>query len=870
MSSRGAVDFATRSNRNQKNKLKQYTLLYQNVRGLRSKLDCCKNAILAESADLLAFTETFLVSSVNDAEIFPSDYSVIRRDRLGDVGWGGVLLAIKKTNKFKQIVDIDGYCNDIELVIAIVTFKYTKIVVCVVYIPPNSGEMKYINTFTVIENLVYKYPKLGILIIGDFNLNSCNQNVLLQFNYMITYCKLKQYNTIKNKYGEMLDLVLSNLDDSCVEVSGDVLPVVPADAYHPPLSVSVASVHRAAGQSVARATAPEPCQHQMTREWNFRKADYHSLYLSLSTVQWDEIYACKDVDIAVNIFYDLIGKCFDRYVPYKKSYNSNPRYQYPTWYTSDIILNIKNKYFHLKKFKETQLEFNKEMFKYYRQRVKVLIDLAFSNYIKSTEYSIKINPKHFWKFIQEQKSARQSNVEFEYNGKVVSGIDAANAFADYFKSVFLNDTQLSPGPVDSVMTAGTLCSSRIAVDSISSHDLSLAIRRLRAQSSAGPDGIPPYILKDCFHVFELPLLHIYNLILSTETYPSRWKISRVTPIPKSGSSPVVENHRPIAVLSAFSKLLESVLNHQITAQIRTQLSDAQHGFRANRSTVTNHINFVDYAVTEMDHKKQVDAAYFDFKKAFDRVSNDVLLSKFSNIGFTPKLLNLFTNYFTARMQYVQILGYRSDLYLTCSGVSQGSTLGPTQFLIMINDLPDVVESSQCLMFADDLKLFLGVDSIADCEALQRDIDNVVKWSAQNRLEFNTNKCKTITFTRSYSPIAYPYSVEGVPLERVTQIRDLGLVLDTELTFNAHISELCDRAFKSLGFVMRQTVRFNEKNTIVTLYNAFVRSKLEYNAVIWNPHESKYKLMVEKVQKNFVVICTKNYMVITLISFHHCS
>lgn len=124
------------------------------------------------------------------------------------------------------------------------------------------------------------------------------------------------------------------------------------------------------------------------------------------------------------------------------------------------------------------------------------------------------------------------------------------------------------------------------------------------------------------------------------------------------------------------------------------------------------------------------------------------------------------------------------------------------------------------------------------------------WSERNFLQFNTSKCNTITFTRSHSPHAYLYNISGVPLQRVTQIRDLGLTLDGELTFNTHIVETCNKASKSLGFVMRQSARFHDRSAIVSLFYAFVRSKLEYNALVWDPHEVKYKLILERVQKKF--------------------
>lgn len=152
-------------------------MFYQNVRGLRSKLVVCKQAVLLESADIYAFTETFLISSIHDGEVFPLGYSVLRRDRAGDAGWGGVLLAVRDQYKVQQIVNVDGYSEDIEVVIGIITLKLIKLLCCVVYIPPNSKDEKYLNTFILLENLVNKYPKLDIVIFGDFNLNSCSQNV---------------------------------------------------------------------------------------------------------------------------------------------------------------------------------------------------------------------------------------------------------------------------------------------------------------------------------------------------------------------------------------------------------------------------------------------------------------------------------------------------------------------------------------------------------------------------------------------------------------------------------------------------------------------------------------------------------------------
>lgn len=152
----------------------------------------------------------------------------------------------------------------------------------------------------------------------------------------------------------------------------------------------------------------------------------------------------------------------------------------------------------------------------------------------------------------------------------------------------------------------------------------------------------------------------------------------------------------------------------------------------------------------------MDAVYFDFKKVFDLVDSDVLLRKLWSVGFGIQLLSFMANYFRDHKQYVKLGNHRSQEYYTRLGISQSSILGPTIFLIMIDDLPAVLFEAECLMFTDDLKLFLH--STGDCKVFQNNIDAVVIWGVQNKLSLNTSERKTITFTRSHSLIITTYEL----------------------------------------------------------------------------------------------------------------
>lgn len=83
-----------------------------------------------------------------------------------------------------------------------------------------------------------------------------------------------------------------------------------------------------------------------------------------------------------------------------------------------------------------------------------------------------------------------------------------------------------------------------------------------------------------------------------------------------------------------------------------------------------------------------------------------------------------------------------------------------------------------------------------------------------------------------------------------QIRDLGLILDQELTFKDHILSICKSADRTLGFIMRTAYNFTDIKVVVMLYNAYVRSKLEFDAIVWDPYEKKYKMIVERIQRRF--------------------
>ena len=134
--------------------------------------------------------------------------------------------------------------------------------------------------------------------------------------------------------------------------------------------------------------------------------------------------------------------------------------------------------------------------------------------------------------------------------------------------------------------------------------------------------------------------------------------------------------------------------------------------------------------------------YLDFKKAFDSVPHQRLLTKLHGYGVRGNIFNWVKDFLTGRTQHVTINDKQSSSTNVSSGVPQGSVLGPTLFIYFINDLPTVV-TTLIKIFADDTKAYNRISNFKDHEELQFTIERLVEWSNTWQLKFNGGKCKVL-------------------------------------------------------------------------------------------------------------------------------
>ena len=156
------------------------------------------------------------------------------------------------------------------------------------------------------------------------------------------------------------------------------------------------------------------------------------------------------------------------------------------------------------------------------------------------------------------------------------------------------------------------------------------------------------------------------------------------------------------------------------------------------------------------------------------------------------VLNWIQSFLTSRSQQVVIENSVSDTVSVSPGVPQSSVLGPCLFLFFINDLPDCV-SSNVRLFADDTILYRTIRSYNDHILLQNDLLSLERWERDWQMEFNIDKCQSMTISRKTISNYFNHALHNKNLGQVNKVKYLGIQITSNLKWDEHIEAACSRA-----------------------------------------------------------------------------
>ena len=137
------------------------------------------------------------------------------------------------------------------------------------------------------------------------------------------------------------------------------------------------------------------------------------------------------------------------------------------------------------------------------------------------------------------------------------------------------------------------------------------------------------------------------------------------------------------------------------------------------------------------------------------------------------------------------------------------------------------------------------------------MNSLNEWCNSNNLLLNVAKCNVMSFYRTRNGVRNDYFIDGVELNRMKAVNDLGVLFDRSVSFKDHCLKVISSGMRMLGFVKRRAHEFSDPYVTKTLFCTFVRPIMEYCSVVWNPHEQIWIQRMESIQKQFLLFALRH-------------
>ena len=817
-------------------------IVHVNIQSLLPKLDILETEM--QYYDIVVLTETWLSQNTTNYDVsipnFDPPYRKDREDRLG----GGVAIYIKSGIALhKQMNLIDG---DIEALCVEMIVRGHKFLLAGFYRPPNSGREYWESIESTFDNLSNSVTN-DLIILGDFNcdmqqLNTSNKMHDLALSYNLTQL-IDEPTHYTEHSSSLIDLILVNKPEN-VLYSGVASSFVPdLVRFHCP-TMLILKFRKLIEKGFKRHI------------WVYEKGNYDLFGNKLAQVNWDNAFSFDNINTIADTITEHIITAAKESIPNKTVFI---RPNEPEWINSNIKRQIRQRKRLFRRAKRINSQYAWYKFRRKRNEVTENIRQAKRNYYDKLALDLQRLPSscRSWyktasKFLKYDSAQQNIPILEIENGLIESDQDKTEVLNDFFiQQSTINDFNASLPPFVPPIY------STLNNINITETEVLKAIKSLDINKASGPDLINPKLLKEGTNQLVYPFTKLFNLSLSLKIYPESWKKANVSAIYKKDSPTIPNNYRPISLLSIIGKLMERCIHNHLTQHLLDNniITPFQSGFRNGDSTV-NQLLFLYHEFSKtLDANKEIRVVFCDISKAFDRVWHRGLLFKLRSIGISGDLIDWFSNYLDNRQQRVCIKGFCSSWKKVPAGVPQGSILGPTLFLIYINDLVQNIDSN-IRLFADDTSLYVIVeDPMSSATQLNTDLGKIFDWGQTWLVDFNPNKTESLLITRKHSNQFHPCLKMGnTDVKEVTQHKHLGLTISKDLKWNCHINQVSEKAWKRIGSLRRKKFIL-DRRTLNKLYITYIRPLLEYGDIIWDNCSLTNKRYIDTLQVEAARIVT---------------
>jgi len=613
------------------NKRTNLNCMYCNTRSImnNNKREEIEYYLQANNIDILGITESWTHTQIKNEEIQFVGYQLFRKDRVNKekVRGGGVLLYIKDNLKATLIEEVNSLGETCWVKLQDRENKTLCIGVC--YRSPDCSRKEWED----ISKEIKKYTRTPTLLMGDFNYRDINWEtgesgrLGEEFLDLVNDCFLFQHVNCPTRERNILDLVLST----------EVNMVEDLEVREP---VSNSDHNQILWKLNWKTVIESPEQKQ----YDYNKGDYKGLLKKLGKENWENLLANKNVEEMWAIVLKLIIDGRDEYIPEK----IKTKRKYPPWMKYKLRKLLKKRYHLWKKF-TNEPDYTKHIkYKKMRDTIRTEIKAAKKEFEEKLANNIKEDPKSFYHYVRtkQRTKVKVGPLNDDKGGLITEDEEMCELLNTYFGSVFtVEDTSNLPE-----VTSRT--NEKLNNIEITEEKVRNGLNKIKRNKSAGDDGVTSSFLKAIASEIVKPLTLIFQESLRSGTIPSDWKNANVTAIHKQGSYKKPQNYRPISLTSQISKLMERLIKDEMIRHLETNklLNESQHGFRSNKSCLTNLLDFMEEVSESIDQGKPVDVLYLDFQKAFDKVPHGRLIAKLKSHGIDGEVVRWVEEWLRNRKQ----------------------------------------------------------------------------------------------------------------------------------------------------------------------------------------------------------------------------
>ena len=445
-------------------------------------------------------------------------------------------------------------------------------------------------------------------------------------------------------------------------------------------------------------------------------------------------------------------------------------------------------------------------------------------YNRIGKYKIKylnkiIGSKEWWKDIDHITHRKQSNKNIltsTFEGNALNSDLAA-------RSRLPNPNIRESPPIFNHQTKDSIV--------ISLPEVASALRTCKP-TSPGPSEIPYFVFRDYWELLTPFYHHVWNLSLSTSTYPSCYKRARLTAIPKTPKASTANDIRGISVTPISSRLFEKVIHKNYILPHICSIGDPlQFAYKPLHSTADCLITLQHNILSLLDQPENdgVHAITIDFAKAFDKLDQYIAAHKFNKFITSSRLREWLFNFSINRSQGLFFHNTQYPQIEIHTGCSQGTVGGPNIFSMFTDDLQATHNTCSIVKYSDDSTLITPCTKLSNNnnkELLNEEMASILKWSALNNLQINSNKTKHIRFCLNRSPTC-TCIINNERFNTVTSVTVLGIQFESNCSFRLYRKKLL-AILRSHLYILRDLKHNNKtQKEIDTVFNTLIISKIRY-------------------------------------------